>query len=168
MDMDAMKKRAEDLLENTNHFPEELTWEDVKTLVHDLRVHQIELELQNEELRNTQKALHDATARYTNLYQDAPVGYLTVDRFGRILQANKTLGEMVQIENSRLLQTSLFDLIDGTDREEFISRFKAFHKRPADKNMEVRLKRGKILHLLRQPRRSCSREPSFSGCRPRG
>ena len=59
-------------------------------MLHDLQVHQIELELQNEELRRAQLALADSQARYFDLYELAPVGYVTVSESGLILEANLT------------------------------------------------------------------------------
>jgi diguanylate cyclase (GGDEF)-like protein/PAS domain S-box-containing protein len=56
--------------------------------VHELRVHQIELEMQNEELRQTQKALNAARLHYADLYHQAPVGYCTVNDAGLVLEAN--------------------------------------------------------------------------------
>ena len=63
---------------------------DARQLVHELQVHQIELEMQNEELRRTQMELADAKASYVDLYDFAPVGYCTVSEKGVILKANLT------------------------------------------------------------------------------
>ena len=136
---DNLRDRAEQLLSKADSQTEELTLEEVKALVHDLRVHQVELELQNEELRNIQKELRKVTANYAHLYHNAPTGYLTVDSSGSILQANNTFGQMVGVENHRLNGTSLFDLIHKRDKKEFISRFRAFFRNPRNKNMEIRM-----------------------------
>jgi two-component system, cell cycle sensor histidine kinase and response regulator CckA len=72
--------------------------EEAREAMHDLRVHQIEIEMQNEELRRAQAELQASRARYFELYDLAPVAYLTIGESGRILEANLTsvplLGEV--------------------------------------------------------------------------
>ncbi len=58
------------------------------SLVEELRIHQIELEMQNEELRLAQRDLERSRARYFDLYNLAPVGYVTVDGDGAIVEMN--------------------------------------------------------------------------------
>jgi hypothetical protein len=62
-----------------------LSVEDARSLLHDLRLHRIELELQNEELRSSEEQLDLARARYFDLYDLAPVGYVTIDANGIVL-----------------------------------------------------------------------------------
>jgi len=61
-----------------------------KQVLHDLRAHQIELETQNEELRRVQSELEVSRERYFDLYDLAPVGYVTLNEQGSILEANLT------------------------------------------------------------------------------
>lgn len=86
-------------------------------VIHDLRVHQIELELQNEELRRTQDALEHARAKYVDLFDRAPVGYLTLDEHGLILEANYTLARMLNVDRAALIRQpmSLFVLREDQD-----------------------------------------------------
>jgi PAS domain S-box-containing protein len=63
---------------------------DVQKLIHELNVHQIELEMQNEALRKSQMETEEEHHRYTDLYDFAPVGYFTLDEKGRIVKANVT------------------------------------------------------------------------------
>lgn len=79
-----VQRRAERLKENLDVVPGEA----MQKMLHELRVHQIELEMQNEELRRTQLELQESRQRYFDLYDMAPVGYCTLSESGLILQAN--------------------------------------------------------------------------------
>jgi len=72
-----------------------LSPDETRVLVHELRVHQIELELQNDELRKTQAALDLARAEYFDLYDLAPVGYCTLSSEGLIVRANLKVATML-------------------------------------------------------------------------
>jgi PAS domain-containing protein len=74
---------------------ETLSPKEVGRLGHELRVHQIELEMQNEELRRAQEVLEASRARYFDLYDLAPVGYVTVSEPGMILEANITAATLL-------------------------------------------------------------------------
>ncbi|MCK6410536.1 sensor domain-containing diguanylate cyclase [Thauera sp.] len=71
-------------------------------LLHELRVHQIELEMQNEELRNSRAQAEAALERYTELYDFSPLAYFTVDRSGTILQTNLAAARLLGTERARL------------------------------------------------------------------
>lgn len=74
-----------------------------KRLLHDLQVHRIELELQKRELREVQAELDASRARYADLYNFAPVGYLTLNRQGRMLEANLKAAELLGRPHQGLL-----------------------------------------------------------------
>ena len=84
-----------------------LSPEDMQKLVHELQVHQIELEMQNEELRTAQIALEKSVGKYLDLYDFAPVGYFTLDRKGIILEANLTAVRLLGIEKESLIKGPL-------------------------------------------------------------
>jgi PAS domain S-box-containing protein len=75
---------------------------DVERLVHELKVHEIELEVQNEELRRAQEQVGISRDRYCDLYDFAPVGYFTLDRQGLILEVNLTGAMLVERDRSLL------------------------------------------------------------------
>jgi len=79
----------------------------VQELMHELSVHEIELELQNEELRRVQLELEASRALYVDLYELAPVGYCTVGDSGLILQANLTAASLLRVPRGALIKQAL-------------------------------------------------------------
>jgi diguanylate cyclase (GGDEF)-like protein/PAS domain S-box-containing protein len=79
----------------------------IRQTLHDMRVHQIELDMQNEELRRAQAELEDARARYFDLYDMAPVGYVTLSKQGLIIEANLTAATLLGVQK-RNLKTQIF------------------------------------------------------------
>ncbi|MCG7848743.1 MAG: PAS domain-containing sensor histidine kinase [ANME-2 cluster archaeon] len=112
-----IRRQAEDVLKGKNTDLKKLSSVDAQSLVHELQVHQIELEMQNEELRRTQIELEDARNRYSDLYDFAPLGYFTFDKNGLILQANLTGANKLGIERGNLIKKpfSLYIVPDFKD-----------------------------------------------------
>ncbi len=88
-------------------------------LLHELQVHQIELEMQNDELRRTQAALDTAQARYFDFYDLAPVGYVTVSDKALILQANLTTAALLGVPRARLIGKALPGFIVTPDADRY-------------------------------------------------
>lgn len=80
---------------------------DTGKLVHELQVHQIELEMQNEEILRSQAQLEASLERYSELYDFAPVGYFSLGRDGTILQVNLTGARLLGVPRSELLNRRL-------------------------------------------------------------
>lgn len=114
---------------------------DLQRALHDLQVHQIELELQNEELRRAQAALDASRARYFDLYDLAPVGYFTLDENGIILEANLTGAYLLRVARSALVKHPLSRFIVGKGADNFYLHHKQLFKTGEPQAFELRLSR---------------------------
>ena len=81
------------------------------SLIHDLEVHQIELEMQNRQLRETEAQLQGSMQRYMELYDFAPIAYLTLDVEGRIEEANLTAATFLGTERGQLLGKPMISFV---------------------------------------------------------
>jgi len=96
-----------------------LTPEETRALLHELGVHQVQLEMQNEELRNVQMALEDSRARYLDLYDFAPVGHCSVNENGVIFEANLTLTSLLGVPRTALIGKPFNAIILSADQDSF-------------------------------------------------
>lgn len=134
-----LRQEAEERLKHMDQSTGHLEKEEIHSLFHELKVHQIELEIQNEELRNTQEVLEKTKEKYIRLYNNAPVGYLTVNSAAIILQSNRTFTAMIGKKDASVQGKSLAEFIHPEDRKLFFGRFRAFLNDPVGKDIEVRL-----------------------------
>ena len=98
----------------------EADWpEAARNMLYELRVHQIELEMQNEELRRMQVALDTTRARYFDIYDLAPVGYCTLSEQGLILEANLTAATLLGVSRGALARQRISRFILKADQDIF-------------------------------------------------
>jgi PAS domain S-box-containing protein len=97
----------------------DLSPEDVQKLIHDLQVHQIELEMQNEELRQAQLALEESRDRYLDLYDYAPVGYFTLDENALVLEANLSGASLLGMDRGSLIGKPLTSFVHKETQDTF-------------------------------------------------
>jgi PAS domain S-box-containing protein len=93
--------------------------QDKDRVLHDLHVHQVELELQNRNLREAQSALEASRARFEELYDFAPVAYFTLDAHGQVLEANLTGATMVGGDRAKIIGTPFLALVKMDDPAAF-------------------------------------------------
>jgi len=118
---------------------ETLTPEQAQEILHELRVHQIELEMQNEELRQAQAELETSRARYFDLYDLAPVGYLTLSKQGTILEANLTASKLLGVKQGALVRRPLTHFIHLADDDIYNEHCSRLFKTGKPQVFEMRL-----------------------------
>jgi PAS domain S-box-containing protein len=92
-------------------------------LLHDLHVHQLELEMQNEELRAARIALEEARDRFIDLYDYAPVGYVTLNREGLISEINLTGSTLLGVDRASLINRRFATLVAAQDCDHWYLAF---------------------------------------------
>ena len=116
--------------------------------LHELQVHQLELQMQNEELRRAQLALEAARDRYLDLYDFAPVGYLSLDSQGVITEANLTAAALLGADRGSLKGTDFAACATsaGSDRWHLYAMALARHGAPASIELALRGPGGREFH----------------------
>jgi diguanylate cyclase (GGDEF)-like protein/PAS domain S-box-containing protein len=118
-----------------------LSRESARATLHELRVHQVELEIQNEELRQAKDALDASRARYVDLYDLAPVGYCSVNEGGLITQANLTLASLLGVTRSTLaMQPPFSKFVIAEDQTSWYRLYKLLREADAPQTCELRLR----------------------------
>jgi PAS domain S-box-containing protein len=109
--------------------------------LHELRVHQIELEMQNEELRQAQLALDALRARYFELYELAPAGYCSVSAEGLIVEANLGAATLLGVTRGRLIGQPFSRFMEQDDADSFYLRRREILATAQPQTFELRLRR---------------------------
>ena len=112
---------------------------ETKKIIHDLEVHQIELEMQNEELLTIQNELEKSKKRYFDLYDMAPIGYCTLDKNGFIEEANLAFSNFVGIERKKLINQSFSKFVFQKDQDIYYLYRKEKFKSQKQEECELRI-----------------------------
>ncbi len=132
----AEKKLQKGHLTNINHSSSP---EDMLRLIHELAVHQIELEMQQQELIQSREALEKSLERYTDLYDFAPLGYLTLAPDSEIVELNLTAATILDAARSRLRGKKLKNYIIHNDHPTFKALLERVFSRKEPNHCEVEL-----------------------------
>jgi signal transduction histidine kinase/PAS domain-containing protein len=114
-----LRRQAESILQRGKPDLQASSTQELQDLVHDLQVHQIELELQNDTLRETRQALELARDEYAELYDHSPVGYLSVDGDGTITRANAVAGALLACEPAGLVGKPFYRFVAREAQDAF-------------------------------------------------
>jgi PAS domain S-box-containing protein len=118
-----------------------LAAKDVSRLIRDLRAHQVEATMQNEELKRTHQELKQAKDKYSDLYDFAPVGYFTLDRAGLILDVNRTGAALLGRARNRLVKKPFSSFLSADDYRTYYSHLKQVFGTKTRRTCEIQLER---------------------------
>ena len=133
-----LRSLAEERLEQT-HLSTSSSPEEMLRLVHELEVHQVELEMQQEELARTRTELEESLSMYTELYDFAPVGYLTLSHDCDIRQANLTAAKLLGVDRSLLQGMHFMSFVVPEDNLVLDALLKKVFSTSVPGNCEVKL-----------------------------
>lgn len=123
--LDSIRRLAEEKLSGASSIDlEKMTPDEVRRVVHELEVHQVELEIQNEQLEEAQREAEVSRERYRHLYESAPIGYMTIDAEGAIRSVNASAAELLHRTRAQVLgrKLSTFVAAEHQDRWHFARR----------------------------------------------
>jgi PAS domain-containing protein len=133
-----LRQKAEEQLKvKQNELPPTIMETDVTRLLHELQVHQIELEMQNEELRQAYETAETALKKYTMLYDLAPMGYFTLDSGGSICELNFTGADLLGDKRFSLVNSNFKLFISEDSRAVFNEFFRKVYTSHAKESCEV-------------------------------
>lgn len=139
-DFDDLRRRAEKKLDETiSADSPEPSAHDLTQIIEELRIHQVELEIQNHDLREAQQQLEISREEYRVLYDSAPVGYFTLDPAGTILAANLTGAAQLGVARPALLNQNLTLYVAHADRDKFYLHLRRLMTSLARQTSELRL-----------------------------
>ncbi|WP_321495955.1 PAS and helix-turn-helix domain-containing protein [uncultured Desulfobacter sp.] len=118
-----------------------LSREEISELVHELEVHKIELEMQNDELCAAQEELEDSRQRYLDLYELAPMGYFIVNKKGVIINANLTAATLLGQPRGNLINKPISELILRKDFHRYTDQWKILFETGTPQTVELRMLR---------------------------
>ena len=138
-----LRRLAEDIArENTDTYPENiesLSTEEIRRMLHELRVHQIELEMQNVELRLAQAELDASRTRFFDLYDLAPVGYYTISEKGLILEVNLAASTLLGATRAAMINLPFTRFIHKEDQDAYYLQSKHLIESGEPQTCELRM-----------------------------
>lgn len=156
---DVLRTKAQKLLSEGTLERLKLDYHDATRLIEELSTYRAELEVQNTELREAQASLEHSRNRYFELFDLAPVGYLTLDGKGIILEANFAASEMFAVGRSFLKNTPVSVLVSSGHKEIFFRHLETVLNsgNKSECELQMRKKDGSIFHV--QMTSSCFKSP---------
>lgn len=139
MKADELRRRAEKIITEQPENFQELPIQDLQELITELQIHQVELEMQNDELRKAHVELEASRTKYYELYDFAPVGYFTLNERGVILEVNLAGTQLVGVERRYVVGRGFSRFLDPESQERFFHYRKRAEETGFDQNCEIKL-----------------------------
>ncbi|MCG6535001.1 MAG: PAS domain-containing protein [Syntrophales bacterium LBB04] len=142
-----LRDAAKEKLKRSSDRLPDLQEKNPEDLIHELRVHQVELEMQNEELRRTQGELEASQKKYYDLYDLAPVGYLTLNEKGLFQEANLTAAALLGVVKGALGKQLFTNFILPEDQDIYygyrkrLKSIQSAQKKQGPAGCELRMKK---------------------------
>jgi PAS domain S-box-containing protein len=142
-DLARLREKAEQLNRRSSHVLPKVTPQNVESLVHELRVHQIELELQCQELQRAQSYAEESRNRYRELYESIPIGYATVDAAGRIYDLNPAGAALLGVSSeNRSVNNNWYFFFCNGDVDAATLFCRRILAEGSEQSIELRMKKG--------------------------
>lgn len=135
----SLREKAERKLQKINFEINEKDSLNKLETIHELRVHQIELEMQNDELLKAQNELEQSRSKYYDLFDFAPIGYFILDKKGNISEVNLTGASMLGLERNILMAKPLALFINNKDKDNFYMNRQAVLKTAIHRRFDVKM-----------------------------
>jgi len=136
-----LRQRAAEFINKNPSAIKEIPPGDVKKLIEDLQIHQVELEMQNEELRRAQLELEAARDKYADLYDFAPIGYLALDETARIQDINLTGADLLGSPKSKLRNMKFSAFISPESQDDFYFHMQGLLQTETQQTCELKLQK---------------------------
>ena len=135
----SLRQRAEAAVTASRTDVSAMSLEEIQRLAHELQVHQIELHMQNEELLRTQSELAFSRDRFSDLYDFAPVGYVTLDSAAVVVEANLTLAKLLGVERKDLVARKFTRVVAPDSQDALYLHLLALADDPEKKSCDLNL-----------------------------
>jgi len=137
--LESLRKKAETKLSKLNYQSNQFEFKELSQYIEELNIHQIELEMQNEELINAQVEIEKSRSNYADLYDFAPVGYFTFDKNGLMLNVNLTGASLLGMERNFLIKKPFVQFVEPNHQDIFFIHCRKVLKSKSSEICEIEL-----------------------------
>lgn len=118
-----LRDKAEELLNEAHNNIDNYNLKSIKAMIQELQIHQVELELQNEELRISQLRLKESEVKYYEFYNNAPIGFLTLNDDEKVIEANLRIGEILNMDKRAIIANEFLIFVQKDFRDKLYFYF---------------------------------------------